>query len=117
MLLEPIYEIEVSTPTEWFGACSRIMTHRRGKIQGTEQKGGLTIIKGQIPVAETFGLSAEMRSATSGHAFWQFVSGHWQKVPESLAARVIKQIRERRGLPAEIPKPEMFVDEISLPRI
>lgn len=117
VLLEPVYEIEVSTPTEWFGTCSRIMIQRRGKIRATEQKGGLTIIKGQIPVAETFGLSAEMRSATSGHAFWQFVSGHWQKVPESLAAKVIKQIRERRGLPAEIPKPEMFVDEISLPRV
>jgi elongation factor 2 len=113
-LLEPFYRIEVSTPTEWFGICSRIMTRRRGKILATEQKGILTIIGGEIPVAETFGLSAEMRSATSGHAFWQFLSCDWQKMPETLEARVIEQLRESRGLPAQIPKPEVFVDEISL---
>jgi elongation factor 2 len=116
VLLEPVYEIEVSAPTEWFGTSSRIVTQRRGKIRATGQKGGLTIFDGQIPVAETFGLSAEMRSATSGHAFWQFVFCHWQKIPETLAAKVIEQLRERRGLPAQIPKPEVFVDEISPPK-
>ena len=69
------------------------------------------MITGYIPVAETFGLSADIRSATSGHAFWQCTFDHWEKAPESVAAEVIRQIRERRGLALEIPKPSKFIDE------
>jgi len=68
-------------------------------------------ITGHIPVAETFGLSAEMRSATSGYAFWQFTFDHWSKMPEKLAEEAIVELRERRGLPKEIPSPQTFVDE------
>jgi elongation factor 2 len=112
VVLEPIYKIEVSVATEWFGACSNIITRRRGKIQAADQKSGLTIIVGYIPVAETFGLAAEMRSATAGHAFWQFTFSRWEKTPERLESEMISQLRERRGLPKEIPKPETFVDEV-----
>ena len=62
----------------------------------------MTVITGYVPVAETFGLAAEMRSATSGHAFWQCTFDHWAKVPESLAMDVIGEIRKRRGLSPEI---------------
>jgi elongation factor 2 len=110
LLLEPIYKIEISVPTQWFGACSNIITHRRGKIQATENRGILTMISGYIPVAETFGLSAELRSATSGRAFWQCTFSQWEKTPENVATEVIKQIRARRGLPPKIPKPDKFVD-------
>jgi len=78
----------------------------------SEQKGALTMITGYIPVAETFGLSAEMRSATSGHAFWQCTFDHWEKVPENVAVEVIKKIRERKGLPPEIPSARKFIDEV-----
>jgi len=111
ILLEPIYKIEVSVQAQWFGTCANIISRRRGKILTTEQKGFLTIITGYIPVAETFGLSAKMRSATSGYAFWQFAFDHWNKIPENLASEVIRKLRERRGLPEEIPTPQMFVDE------
>jgi elongation factor 2 len=111
ILLEPIYKIEVSVQAQWFGTCTSIISRRRGKILSTEQKGLLTTITGYIPVAETFGLSAEMRSATSGYAFWQFAFDHWNKIPEKLASEVIKKLRERRGLPEEIPTPQMFVDK------
>jgi elongation factor 2 len=111
VLLEPIYKINVSVPTQLFGTCSSILTRRRGKILGTEHRGALTVIAGHIPVAETFGLSAEMRSATSGYAFWQCTFDRWEKIPENVAAEVIKRVRERRGLPPEIPKPDKFIDE------
>jgi len=111
VLLEPVYKIEVSVPTKWFGACSNIITRKRGKISASEQKGVLTIIEGYIPVEETFGLSAEMRAATSGHAFWQCIFDHWQKMPDKLATETIKDIRKIRGLPSEIPKPEKFIEE------
>jgi len=111
VLLEPIYKINVSVPNQWFGTCSNILTRRRGKILTTEHRGALTVIAGYIPVAETFGLSAEMRSATSGHAFWQCTFAYWDNIPENVATEVIKKIREKRGLPPEIPKPDKFIDK------
>jgi elongation factor 2 len=111
VLLEPVYKIEVSAPTQWFGACSKILTRRHGKIENTEQRGVLTKITGCIPVEKTLGLPAEMRSATSGRAFWQCNFDHWQKVPDSQATEIIKRIRKRRGLPPEIPKPDKFVEQ------
>lgn len=110
VLLEPIYKIELSTPTPWFGTCTKIIKSRRGKIQATQNKGALTIITGYIPVAGTFGLTTELRSVTSGHAFWQSAFAQWRKVPEHIASEVIRQIRTRKGLPPEIPEPDMFID-------
>jgi elongation factor 2 len=73
ILLEPIYKIIVSVATELAGETSRILSTRHGKVTLFEQKGLLTIISGFIPVSETFGFSKELRSATSGRAFWQTV--------------------------------------------
>lgn len=112
VLLEPIYKIEVQAQPPWFGACTNIISHRRGKILTTEDKGLLTIIKGYIPVSESFGLSAEMRSATSGYAFWQLTFDRWDKVPDTLAKKVIITLRRKRGLPENIPKPQVFGDEV-----
>jgi elongation factor 2 len=111
VLLEPIYKIEISVPIQWLGICSNILARRRGKISSTEQNDSLMVITGFIPVAETFGLSAEMRSATSGCAFWQNTFSQWRKIPDDIAIEIIRQLRTKKGLPAEIPKPSKFVDE------
>ena len=111
VLLEPIYRIQVSVPAEWVGQVSSLLTRKRGRILASEQKGALLAVDGYIPVAETFGLAADLRSATSGHAFWQSQFDHWEKVPESLAKEVIAEIRNRRGLPPEIPDAKRFIDE------
>jgi len=111
VILEPVYKIGVSVPAQWVGEVTSILTRKRGRIVASEQKGPLTMITGYIPVSETFGLSADMRSATSGHAFWQSTFDHWEKVPENLALIVIQDIRKRRGLSAEVPTPSKFIDE------
>jgi elongation factor 2 len=111
MLLEPVYRTVISSPTELAGECSKIISSRRGKISAFEQKGVSTAISGFIPVAETFGLAAELRSATSGRAFWQSMFDHWEKVPAKLEAKTIKEIRKRKGLPSEIPNAERFLEE------
>ncbi len=111
VLLEPIYKIGVSVPTQWVGECLNIITRKRGKILSSEQKGMLAMINGYIPVAETFGLAAKMRSATSGHAFWQSTFDHWERAHEDVAAEIIEQIRKRRGFPPKIPSPDRFIDE------
>jgi len=110
-LFEPIYKTVISVPTELAGECSRIVSSRRGKISAFEQKGVFTVVTGYIPVAETFGLSAELRSATSGRAFWQSLFDRWEKVPERLGTQIIKEVRKRKGLPSEVPKAEQFLEE------
>ena len=111
ILLEPVYRTVISAPTDLAGECSRIITTRRGKLSAFEQKGTSTVITGHIPVAETFGLSEELRSATSGRALWQSMFDHWEKLPEKLSAKVIRDLRKRKGLPLEVPKPERFLEE------
>jgi len=110
ILSEPVYKIGVSVPHQFVGEVTGLITRKRGRVTASEQKGPITMIRGFLPVAETFGLSADMRSATSGHAFWQTQFDHWEKVPESIATEVIAEIRKRRGLPEEIPKANKFID-------
>ena len=111
VLLEPVYNVEVSVPTQWVGEISNLLNRKRGKVTLSEQRGLITMITGYIPVAETFGLAADMRSATAGHAFWQSSFDHWEKMPESIALSIIREMRERKGLPPEIPAADRFIDK------
>jgi elongation factor 2 len=111
VLLEPVYKIVVTVTTDLAGECSRIIETNRGKISSFEQKGLLTVITGHIPVSETFGLSKEMRSATSGRAFWQNMVEYWAQVPVKLAAKVILGVRKRKGLAPEVPLASRFLEE------
>ena len=111
VLLEPVYKTVVSASAELAGECSKIISGRRGKVFAFEQKGAFTVVTGFIPVAETFGLSEELRSATSGRAFWQSVFDHWETMPKRLEMKVIAEIRKSKGLPAQVPKAERFLEE------
>lgn len=106
---EPIYKIIVTTPSEYVGTITSIISQRRGKITNIEQKEYLANIIGEIPAAETFDLSEVIRGSTGGRAFWQTTFDHWQYVPENLQLKVIQSIRKRKGLSPEIPKPEDFL--------
>jgi elongation factor 2 len=109
-LVEPIFRISVTAPEQWVGQVSTLITRQKGRITSSEQKGPITNIEGFIPVRQTFGLAAEMRSATSGHAFWQSTVDHWERIPENIAQPLIKEIRVRRGLHPEIPTADEFID-------
>ncbi|RLE94935.1 MAG: elongation factor EF-2 [Thermoprotei archaeon] len=108
-LLEPIYKIEVKVPENYLGGVLNVITRKRGKIVSLEKSGMLMHVKGEIPVSETFDLADELRSATAGRAFWSTQFYKWAPVPESMLADLILKIRERKGLPKEIPKPEDFI--------
>ncbi len=110
VILEPVYRTEVTVPTQWMGVCTGILMRRRGKILTTKQQNMISIIEGLIPVAETFGLTSDMRSSTSGRAFWQCTFDRWQQMPEKLALETIRALRRKRGLPLEVPKPEKFAE-------
>ncbi|MCW3996637.1 MAG: GTP-binding protein [Candidatus Bathyarchaeota archaeon] len=108
-LLEPVYKIDISVTSELASECSRILSMHRGKVGLFEQKGQLTQISGIIPVAETFTFAKKLRSATSGRAFWQYFFDRWEKIPSKLAPQVIMELRKRKGLAPEVPKPEKFM--------
>ncbi|MEM2443190.1 MAG: GTP-binding protein [Candidatus Bathyarchaeia archaeon] len=110
ILLEPIYGIQVSAPSDRIGDVINLIIRRRGKISLVEDRGLFSLINGFIPVAESFGLAEEMRAVTSGRAFWQNYFSHWERVPEECMTHVIRLLRLRRGLPAEPPKMERFMD-------
>jgi len=109
-LQEPIYKIILSVASELSSESNRILNIRRGKVIQFEQKGPLTQITGYIPVAETFGLSKELRSAASGRAVWQSMFDHWEKISSKLSQKTIREIRKRKGLPSDVAKPERFME-------
>ena len=111
VLFEPIYKIIISVASELSGESSRMLSTRRGKVTLFEQKGLQNVITGFIPVSETFGFSKELRSTTSGRAFWQTFFDHWEKMPQKLAEEVILDLRRRKGLASEVPKPEKFMEQ------
>ena len=109
VLLEPILRIDVKVHQDYVGGVLRVITSKRGRVISIEQQGPIAMIRGEIPVSETFDLADQLRNATAGRAFWATEFSRWAPVPESLAKELIIQIRRRKGLKEEIPKPEDFV--------
>ncbi len=107
-LLEPILLIDAKTTPENVGAIIGVITKHRGKIIDMIQGEYMVTIRGEIPVLESFTLSDELRSAASGKVFWSLQFHKWAPVPESMLIDLIMKIRERKGLPKELPKPEDY---------
>jgi elongation factor 2 len=109
-LLEPIMGIEVKCPSEMIGAVAGIISSKRGKILRVDQRELLTVLEGELPAAETFDLAEIMRSATAGRAIWTTHFKGWSPVPSSLLSPLIAELRKRKGLSPEPPRPEEFID-------
>ncbi len=113
VLLEPIYEIQVTTPPELIGNVVSLLSQKRGRVTGIEERGRISVVKGYVPVRETLGgFSNEMRSATGGRAFWQTKFSHWAPLPKSMMTDVIMEIRRRKGMKEEIPRAEDYMDTL-----
>jgi elongation factor 2 len=88
-----------------------IVQRRRGHVLDIPTEEEMMIVKANLPVAESFGLAEELRSATEGRAFWATQFSNWAPLPESLQADVIGQIRKRRGLDPRPPTAEDFFEK------
>ena len=66
VLLEPIMKVEIEVPAQFQGPVAGDLTSRRGLIVSTEMKGDFATIEGEVPLAETFGYSTDLRSMTQG---------------------------------------------------
>ncbi|RLG18097.1 elongation factor EF-2 [Nanoarchaeota archaeon] len=98
-ILEPVQKIRIDVPMEYMGAVSKLIQGRRGQMISTDQEGDEhLVIIAKLPVAEMFGLTAELRGATAGRGVWSLIDSHFEKVPKSLESEIIKKIRLRKGL-------------------
>ncbi|MSP22703.1 MAG: elongation factor G [Dehalococcoidia bacterium] len=93
VLLEPVMKLEVVTPEDHFGDVLGDINSRRGHVTGSDQRGNARVIQAQIPLAETFGYSTDLRSMTQGRATYSMEFDHYQQVP----ANVAEEIGRRRG--------------------
>ncbi len=91
ILLEPVMKIEISAPEEYLGDIIGDLTGRRGRILGTELKGGLQVVRGVVPLSEIFGYATELRSHTQGRGVYNMEFYRYEEVPQSIAQKIINQ--------------------------
>ena len=98
VMFEPIQILQIEAPADNMGDISKLIQNKRGQLLDMTQEEEHITVKAKLPVAEMFGLSSELRSATAGRGVFFVVDQVFEKLPEELQSKVIKQIRERKGL-------------------
>ncbi len=91
VLLEPMMAVEVETPPDFVGNVIGDLSSRRGMIQGQEEIVGLMVIKAEVPLAEMFGYSTALRSATQGRATYSMEFKHYAEAPKNVAEAIINK--------------------------
>jgi elongation factor G len=91
VLLEPMMAVEVETPPEFMGNVVGDLSSRRGMIQGMDDVAGIKVIKAEVPLAEMFGYSTSLRSATQGRATYTMEFKHYTEAPKNVAEAVINK--------------------------
>ena len=92
-LLEPIMDLEVVTPEDYVGEVIADVNTKRGKITGIEAETDRQIVRAHVPLAEMFGYSTSLRSATQGRAHFSMQFLKYDLVPGNKAEAIIKKIR------------------------
>jgi elongation factor G len=90
VLLEPVMRLQVVVPEANFGAVQGNLLGKRGVITDCRLHGNMRIIDAKVPLAEMFGYSSEIRSATSGRGTFTMEPLSYEKVPEQIAKEIIK---------------------------
>jgi elongation factor 2 len=109
-MLEPYQKVFIQVPQNNMGGAAKEIQGRRGIIIDMKSEGDLSILESRAPVAELFGFSGDIRSATEGRAMWSTEFAGFDIVPASLAGEVVAKIRERKGLKKELPRVSDFID-------
>ncbi len=92
-ILEPIMEVEVTTPDDFMGEVIGDLNSRRGHIQGMEMRAGAQVVKAFVPLAAMFGYSTDLRSATQGRATYSMQFDHYAPLPAALAQEMVAKAR------------------------
>ncbi|MER1934615.1 MAG: elongation factor G, partial [Priestia megaterium] len=91
VILEPMMAVDITIPEDYLGDVMGHISARRGRIEGSEAHGNTTIVKGTIPLAEMFGYATALRSATQGRGTFSMKFDHYEDVPKSISAEIIKK--------------------------
>jgi len=119
-LMEPVYLVEIQCPEAVVGGIYGVLNRRRGHVFEECQVMGtpMFIVKAYLPVNESFGFTADLRSNTGGQAFPQCVFDHWQILPgdpkdiTTKPFQVVSEIRKRKGIKEGIPMLDNFLDKM-----
>ncbi len=91
VLIEPVMEVEITTPEDFMGDIMGDLNQRRGKIQGMDSQGSKTVIKALVPEAELFKYATTLRSMSHGRAVHRRTLHGYEEVPSHVAERVIAE--------------------------
>lgn len=119
-LLEPVYLVEIQCPEQAVGGIYGVLNRRRGHVfeEGGVPGTPMFVIKAYLPVNESFGFTADLRSNTGGQAFPQCVFDHWQVLPgdpfdpATKPGEVVTKTRTRKGLKEGIPGLDNYFDKL-----
>uniref|UniRef100_T1J7D8 Tr-type G domain-containing protein n=1 Tax=Strigamia maritima TaxID=126957 RepID=T1J7D8_STRMM len=119
-MMEPVYLCEIQCPENAVGGIYGVLNRRRGHVFEESQVPGtpMFMVKAYLPVNESFGFTADLRSNTGGQAFPQCVFDHWQILPgdpfddKSRPCQVITDARKRKGLKEGIPALDQYLDKL-----
>jgi elongation factor G len=93
VILEPIMSVEAVVPEEFMGTVIGDLSSRRGRIIGTELRGGMQAIKAEVPLAEMFGYATHLRSMTEGRGTFTMEFSHYAGVPEMLSQGIKAKVK------------------------
>jgi elongation factor G len=88
-LLEPVMEVEVTTPEEYMGDVIGDLNSRRGHIEAMIDRSGAKVVRALVPLSEMFGYVGDLRSKTQGRAAYSMQFHSYQDVPQSLAEEIV----------------------------
>lgn len=108
-LLEPIQKVFINTPQDYMGAATREIQNRRGQIVNMEQEADMVTVESKVPVAEMFGFAGDIRSAAEGRCLWSTENAGFERLPGELQKKIIREIRERKGLSPEPYGPDHYI--------
>jgi len=119
-LMEPVYLVEIQCPEQVVGGIYGVLNRKRGHVFEESHVMGtpMFIVKAYLPVNESFGFTADLRSNTGGQAFPQCVFDHWQILPGDPSdpamrpSQVLAEIRKRKGLKEGIPALDNYLDKL-----
>jgi elongation factor G len=96
VLLEPIYEIEVTVPEAFMGDVMGDISSRRGKISGMDTNGKMQVIKANVPLSEMHDYATKLRSITQGRGIFKRKFDHYEEVPKEIEAKVVAEAQKEQ---------------------
>jgi len=93
VLLEPVMKVEVVTPEDYMGDIVGDLNRRRGKVLGMNERGNAKVVDAEVALAEMFGYSTSLRSASQGRATYTMHFKHYEEVPGNIAKEIVARVK------------------------